>query len=126
MANGDAMPDELRGSAPVMSAYAALQELRGDVKKVVETVGDIKLAQAVVAEHLKGAEDKERILVDRMLGVQKGMNARLEKHDDKLDGLEGFRNEARGVVNLAKFAMGTSLLGTAAFIFELIRASGAH
>lgn len=113
------MAEDIRGSAPILSTKDVILEMRTDLKDAIRMINAIAVAQNVMATELTGVKittAERRNVVDQ----------RLETHDSLIDGLIAFRNETKGAVTLARWALGTSLLGALIIISQFFLALSGH
>ena len=116
----------MRAASVVLTTKDVILEIRGDLKQVASDVAGIKIEQARVAVHLQAEQNIGTDRRQRMSEVQAGINARLAGHDVELGELKEFKTEAVGAINLAKWAMGASLLASVLVIVEIIAGVTVH
>jgi hypothetical protein len=117
---------DIRGSAPIMTTKDVIMEMRTDLKKLGETVGDISREQSRVADHLTRDVDLSIERRTRMAEIQSVFTRRLDDHETSLDTLHTWKNQATGALALVRWALGASLLAAVLVIVEIVVAVTGH
>ena len=103
------VPDDVRGSAPLLTTKDLILEMRRDIKALASDVTDIKQSQAISGE-------RRSTMFQRAADIDK----RLSGHDDQIGNLERWRDEASGAMGLVKWALGGSLIASMLVVLEIV------